>query len=639
MLFTDRYESEAVEFDVSLDAGVILRPGMVISVADPTRTGTRQGGRIASATTTAITVDNYTALGTSPTLTIIMPDGTVEERTVLSGDSNTKTYTTNAYSVAPAVNAIWLLQSSTVQSQLFRVVSIRENTQDASTYTVGALTYNSGKYANVEQDIVLTPRSISTLALPPEPPTNITITERLYLDRSTVKLQVDIGWTHSERAVRYYIKYRVNSDNFVNLPEQSQCSITLSDAQPGLYEVQITAVSVLNKLSIAATAQQQVIGLAAPPANVTGFNATANTGTLNLSWNEPSDLDVLHGGYTRIKWSALTSGGTYANAVDLRQVQGRITDTTVDGRTGTYFAKFVDSTGQESVTAAAISTSIPTMLDLNVVNTQTEHPTFSGIKTDCLIISSPVGLAIEGAVLLDNYADVDLVNDFDNEGGAKVTTAVYNFTNDYVDLGATYTSRCTADLRVTPFLTNYFWDSINSLDDASTIDGNAEPFTTANLFVRTTTSDPSVIVSFFDLIADVDSIADVDTSGTSAGTGAWGEWTRFSIADYIARAFQFKLELTTTNAQANIVVTHCSVTIDMPDRVIAQNNITSTSPYSVVFPIPFFTTPAVGIGMDNGTQGDFYLITAKSGAGFTIQFKNAAGSNVNRTFDYIAKGY
>lgn len=639
MLFTDKFESEIVEFEVGLESGVIVRPGMVIGIADPVRTGTRQGGRITAATTTSITVDSYRELGASPTLTIILPDGTTEERAVLAGDANTKTYTTNAFSTTPAVNAVWVLQSSSVQTQLFRVVGIKENAQEQSTYIVNALAYNPGKFANVEKDITLSPRRISELTLPPDPPKNITITEKLYLDRQTVKVQVNIGWIHSERAVRYAIKYRVNSNNWINLPQQPQPLVTLNDALAGLYTVEITAISIVNKLSRTASSQIMVFGLAAPPANVTGFNATANTGTLNLSWNEPTDLDVLYGGYTRIKWSALTSGGAYASAVDLVQVHGRITQVAVDGRTGTYFAKFVDSTGQESVTAAAISTTIPTMLDLNVVNTQTEHPTFSGIKTDCFVSSSPSGLAIEGAALFENYADVDLINDFDYDDGVKITTAVYNFANTYVDLGATYTSRCTADLRVTAFLTNYFWDSIDNLDDASTIDGNAEPFTTANLFVRTTTADPSTILSFFDLISNVDNIADVDTSGTSFGTGAWGEWARFSIADYIARAFQFKLELTTTNRLANIAVTHCSVTIDMPDRVMAQNNIVSTSPYSVVFPVPFFATPAVGIGMDNGTQGDFYVITAKSGTGFTIQFKNAAGNNVNRTFDYIAKGY
>jgi hypothetical protein len=37
--------------------------------------------------------------------------------------------------------------------------------------------------------------------------------------------------------------------------------------------------------------------------------------------------------------------------------------------------------------------------------------------------------------------------------------------------------------------------------------------------------------------------------------------------------------------------------------------------------------------------GDYAQITAKTSAGFTIQFKNSAGTGVARTMDWIAKGY
>jgi hypothetical protein len=37
--------------------------------------------------------------------------------------------------------------------------------------------------------------------------------------------------------------------------------------------------------------------------------------------------------------------------------------------------------------------------------------------------------------------------------------------------------------------------------------------------------------------------------------------------------------------------------------------------------------------------GDNYTISNKSVTGFEIAFTNSGGSGVNRTFDYIAKGY
>ena len=50
-----------VAFWTSIDSGVVVRPGAVIEIADPVRAGVRRGGRVSSATTTQITVDDSAA--------------------------------------------------------------------------------------------------------------------------------------------------------------------------------------------------------------------------------------------------------------------------------------------------------------------------------------------------------------------------------------------------------------------------------------------------------------------------------------------------------------------------------------------------------------------------------------------------
>ena len=66
-----------VSFTTSIDAGAIVRPGSVISINDPVRSGERRAGRIKSATTTQITVDNTkdlsTFTGTNKKCSIILP--------------------------------------------------------------------------------------------------------------------------------------------------------------------------------------------------------------------------------------------------------------------------------------------------------------------------------------------------------------------------------------------------------------------------------------------------------------------------------------------------------------------------------------------------------------------------------------
>ena len=57
ILFAEQNESETVTFSTSIDAGIVVRPGSVIEINDPVRAGARRGGRVVSATTTAITID------------------------------------------------------------------------------------------------------------------------------------------------------------------------------------------------------------------------------------------------------------------------------------------------------------------------------------------------------------------------------------------------------------------------------------------------------------------------------------------------------------------------------------------------------------------------------------------------------
>ena len=62
------------------------------------------------------------------------------------------------------------------------------------------------------------------------------------------------------------------------------------------------------------------------------------------------------------------------------------------------------------------------------------------------------------------------------------------------------------------------------------------------------------------------------------------------------------------------------------------NEVTFTNPYKSV-------SYAVGITGENMATGDFFLVETKTVNGFNVTFKNSSGSAVNRTFDFIAKGF
>jgi hypothetical protein len=47
----------------------------------------------------------------------------------------------------------------------------------------------------------------------------------------------------------------------------------------------------------------------------------------------------------------------------------------------------------------------------------------------------------------------------------------------------------------------------------------------------------------------------------------------------------------------------------------------------------------IGVAAQNLVSGDYYTITSKTVSGFTITFYDINDNAVNRTFDYVARGY
>ena len=175
ILFSENNESEIVNFSTSIDSGAICRPGSVIQINDPVRAGVRRSGRLkAVASTTVMTVDDTdsTDLPTtnSPTLSVILPDGTIETKDISSISSGVVTVS-SAFSQTPNVNTVWMISNTTISSQLFRVINVEE--QDGINYLVTALSYKDGKYSFIEDGSSLATRTVSLLNELKNPPVGL----------------------------------------------------------------------------------------------------------------------------------------------------------------------------------------------------------------------------------------------------------------------------------------------------------------------------------------------------------------------------------------------------------------------------------------------------------------------------------
>ena len=448
----------------------------------------------------------------------------------------------------------------------------------------------------------------------------ITVTDELrVLNEEAISVLVVEATTADLFATDFEVQAKKSTDtNFINLGKASGRRFELINVEDdAIYNVRARTVSSISR-SVFTTATHQIVGKTAPPETVTNFSINIIQTEAHLSWTPVGDLDLSH---YRIRHSRdTTASATYANSVDLIAKVSRPANTAVvPAMTGTYFIKAVDKLGNESLDATSSVAIIQNIKDLNAVATSTQSPTFSGTKTTTVVVGNELRLGT--SILFDSGAgNFDTTGGlFDGGGGKVASSGTYDFDN-VVDLSAVFTSRVTANITMTrvDFGLN-FDDATGNFDDREGLfDGDANEFgdTNCELQIATTEDDPA------------------------SGSATFTAFRKFFVGDYKARGFKFRALLTSSDSEATPSVSALSVTIDMPDRIVAENDIASgTGTKAITFSPAFKSLQGVGISAQNLASGDFYAITSKSATGFTIQFFNSGGSGINRTFDYVAKGF
>ncbi|PKP71845.1 MAG: hypothetical protein CVT82_00290 [Alphaproteobacteria bacterium HGW-Alphaproteobacteria-4] len=381
------------------------------------------------------------------------------------------------------------------------------------------------------------------------------------------------------------------------------------------YDVRVRAVSVLGTNSDWLELLGYPVALPGlPPADVTGFDIAITGAVAHLTWDPVPDEDLSH--YI-IRWSPSVTGASYSNAVTLvPKVPRPGTSVTTSARTGTYFIRAVDKLGNESLNPAAIVTTIAGVEGLNAVEAVTEEPGFTGAEVrfsevpGLFAAASGLFSAAGGTVKPTSRSGLGLVlTDYSAPG-----SGIYEF-RTVVDLGARYTSRLTARVEVI------------RLDDTAGMFAAAPGHFSARQGLFTGDSNA----------ADTEVVVEVSTSDDMV---AWSPWRALSVGDFTARGFRFRAVLFTASANVTPFVTGLAVEVDMPDRTIAAADLEAGAGGMVVNFTPALRgLSGLGVSAQGLASGDYYEITGKSAAGFTIQFRNAAGDGVARSFDYVARGY
>lgn len=613
LLYTEQNESKIVTFKTGTE-GAALSPGAIIKIADELVAGAKVGGRVADATSTTVTIDrDYTGDLTSATISVMLSDGTVATKTIQSIVGRVVNII-GSFSTVPVSPAIWVISTTLLEAQEYRVISVTEDKE--GTYSITAMAYDYRKYSAVENNLELEDRIYTSLDPVTAAPTNLKAEESLFETPTGVRSKVTVSWDQVPKAINYQVQYTRDNDNPIILTPQFANELDIYDVVAGTYTFSVLSLNNLGRRSAITVLTKELYGKIAPPADVENFSLFPNTSNnAVLRWDQTSDLDVRVGGWVRIRWTPVTVSPSWSNAIDIIEaIPGNSTSTQVPLLDGTYFAKFIDSSGIESTNAAQLQTTVPYGDALNVVHTEDESGVFGGTKTNTEYNSDLGGLILSSSVLWDSLGTVDDLSQIDFQGNTYVS-GEYQFLNT-VDLGDVYPSRLISYLDIEGFHEAGLWDDRTDLiDDWVDIDGTEISDVNATLYVRTTLDDP----------------------GSSP---TWDAWRPFFVGEYTARAYQFKLVLSSSTQGHNILVKTLRVTIDMPDRTENHRAVSSgTGTHSLLFNYAFKEVPSIVISAYNMGTGDYFTISNQTVSGFDISFKNSSDVGVSRNFDAVIKGY
>jgi hypothetical protein len=695
LLFEEQNSTETINFTTGLSEGVVVRPGQVIEVSDPVRAGLRRGGRIKTATTTTVTVDDTedTDLDAtnSPTLSVILSDGSVETKDV-SGISGAVITVSSAFSSAPNANSVWILSNTTLETTQWRIVSVSE---DKDNYAIVATAYNSGKFAFIEDGSPLPVRNVSILNELKDAPGNLTASQKFYVEDEKAKVKIILDFESVPGVSQYNVQYRKDNGNFTTVTI-NRTDFEIFDASQGRYEFRVFSLNAALEASAdPATLVFDAIGKTAVPGDVQNlFIEPISDQFVRLRFDKSTDVDVIHGGNVVVRSSNLTSGATFTNAVDvIPALPGSINETIVPNIVnGTYLLKFRDDGGRLSAGDASVVMiqTEPDLLPKLTILTDREdldNPPFQGFKDDCFFSDEVNGLVLGSTAFLDDVTDFDAIADMDFLGDVDKTGGSYDFANT-LDLGGTQPLNLRRHLVSQGFYPNDLIDKRTGLIDIWTDFDQATAFdVNAKLLVATTQGDPDatvaatyaqsgttititksshgyavgsfVVLDFtsganneLDGFYEIKTVPNANTftvtatiskttSGNCTFSAQFSQFNPFVNGVYVARGFKFKCEMSTDDPAQSIEVDQLGYSAEIKSRTETSlgnagattgGHIASgTSTKSVTFTKSFFTGQSGTLIPANSVLPSIGITieNAQQGDFFTLSSITGAGFDID----------
>ena len=334
-----------VNFSVGLDGDIPL-PGYVISVADENLSGRVAGGRISSVSGRVVTLDRAPDAKAGDRLQLNLPTGISQSRTIQAINGNKVTVSTS-YSQIPEAESVWVVESSDLYAQQYRITTTAEN--DDGTYSITGVLHDPDKFARIDTGAVIDQRPISVI--PPGSqfaPANIQISSYSVVNQGINVQTMRATWDTTANAIAYEAQWRRNDGNWVNVPRSSTTSFEVPGIYAGRYLVRVRAI---NAAEISSgwgySLEVTLTGKEGNPPKPVGFTATGINWGIQLNWGFPENTsDTLK---TEILYTPNSDQSNPLLLSDVPYPQAVYTQLGLRaGQVFWYCAQLVDKTGNES---------------------------------------------------------------------------------------------------------------------------------------------------------------------------------------------------------------------------------------------------------------------------------------------------
>lgn len=273
LLQTEKLETKTVSFVVGAE-GLMHVPGDIIKVADTYYAGTNVGGRVLSVNGKKVTLDREISVNGNSYFSYINAQAKHQDIKIIS--VNGAEVTLDQAPAGLEAYGVWSLSTQQVTSQLFKALSVKEETKGK--YTITALQHEPQKEAIVDNGAKFEPKATSILAVPQVSNIGVTVNPD-----GSISFAGDI--TGGNGVIKY--DFRIYKDGALYDIRLGQTSpnLNLDGLENGEYSV---LIQVKNEKGQVLSERTQTFVIDKPPAP-TGVRVTGGLGNITIEWDWVND--------------------------------------------------------------------------------------------------------------------------------------------------------------------------------------------------------------------------------------------------------------------------------------------------------------------------------------------------------------